>query len=132
MHIKISKKHFCAAATCAALIVSAGSAQAHREFHLLYTFTGSNGGYAVAAPILDSSGNIYGATQAGGGSGCKHLGCGTVFRYSPDGSMTILHAFSDRQGSPNGVTFGPDGALYGAAFSYDDQSRGGILFRLDP
>ena len=54
--------------------------------------------------IQDSSGNFYGTT-AGGGNGtsrqCKQEngGCGTVFKLSPDGSETVLHAFTGKDGT---------------------------------
>lgn len=34
--------------------------------------------------VMDSSGNLYGVTQVGGGEGCGgNNGCGTVFEYAP-------------------------------------------------
>jgi uncharacterized repeat protein (TIGR03803 family) len=102
------------------------------KLHLLHEFTGgADGGFPNSTMVMDAGGSLYGTTKYGGGIGCKHMGCGTVFRYSPDGSIAILHAFGDREGPPNGVTFGPDGALYGAAFSTDDQAPPGIIFRID-
>nr|AYC79433.1 hypothetical protein [uncultured bacterium] len=67
----------------------------------LYAFQGgSNDGALPSAGLVnDASGNLYGTTQAGAGS-CNEVSCGVVFKLSPNGAETILHAFTD----------GPDGA----------------------
>jgi len=49
--------------------------------------------------IMDGSGNLYGTTIWGGDSKCRYSegqGCGTVFKLSPDGVLTVLHAFKGR------------------------------------
>jgi uncharacterized repeat protein (TIGR03803 family) len=66
---------------------------------ILYAFRGGTDGLEpVAGLIADASGNLYGTTIFGGNPDClynlKHLGCGTVFKLSPDGTETILHAFA--------------------------------------
>jgi hypothetical protein len=73
---------------------------------------------------LDSAGNLYGVTGAGGheGDGCDVTGCGVVYKLSPnpDGtwSETVLHAFvANTEGvyHPNtDVAFDAAGNLYGA------------------
>ncbi len=74
--------------------------------------------------ILDGSGNLCGAAQAGG-TGCQGEGaCGTVFELSPNGSggwtETIIYSFPS-QGSegflPNpGLIFDQSGNLYGTTY----------------
>jgi hypothetical protein len=57
---------------------------------VLYTFQGGNdGGFPIGNLVFDSSGNLYGVTQFGGGGSCStngNTGCGTVFELSPNGS----------------------------------------------
>ncbi len=88
------------------------------ELRVLHAFGGgADGAVPNSTMVMDAAGSLYGTTQAGGNSECaNHQGCGTVFRYSPDGSMAILHAFNDREGTPNGLTLTAGGTLYGAAF----------------
>jgi uncharacterized repeat protein (TIGR03803 family) len=51
----------------------------------LYSFQGGDDGRGPMGPlVMDSSGNLYGVTQVGGGEGCGgNNGCGTVFEYAP-------------------------------------------------
>jgi hypothetical protein len=47
----------------------------------LHAFTGGNdGSRADVGVILDSKGNLYGTTYAGGGTGCGGAGCGVVYQ----------------------------------------------------
>jgi uncharacterized repeat protein (TIGR03803 family) len=72
-----------------------------KGFSILHTFAGgTDGSHPVASLLHDSSGNLYGTTGAGGGTGCGGYGCGTVFRIAPDGTSTILYAF---QGGTDGL-----------------------------
>lgn len=80
---------------------------------------------------MDTHGNIYGTTQFGGASCGDSDGCGTVFKLAPDGSETILHAFtcSDDGCYPlAGLIADKKGNLYGAT---SDGSKGsGKLFEI--
>lgn len=52
--------------------------------------------------ILDARGNLYGTTETGGTGNCgqyNQIGCGTVFKLSPSGALTILYSFT---GPPDG------------------------------
>jgi uncharacterized protein (TIGR03437 family) len=68
--------------------------------------------------LQGSDGSFYG-TATGGATGYgvarDSAGYGTIFRLTPAGSLTVLHAFSGADGaSPaNGVIVGPDGNFYG-------------------
>jgi uncharacterized repeat protein (TIGR03803 family) len=84
---------------------------------ILHTFTGGDdGGSPVAALIQGADGNFYGTTTVGGTQGT-----GTIFKITPNGTVTTLYAF-DSDGTDDGDM--PEGALiedssgdfYGTAF----------------
>ena len=86
---------------------------------VIYSFLGpsnSDGANPFGGLVLDSNGNIYGTTYAGGPSNQ-----GTVFELSKKGSTwteTVLHLFDDISGSDGyypygGLTFDAAGNLYG-------------------
>lgn len=80
----------------------------------MFTLThilGPGEGRRPVALLLASDGNLYGTTTAG-----DSTTAGTVFRMTPGGSFTILHAFSYAAGLATpwaGLAQGADGALYG-------------------
>jgi uncharacterized repeat protein (TIGR03803 family) len=102
----------------------------------LYCFRESTGSGAtpLAGVILDSDGNIYGTTQAGG-----HYQTGTVFKLTPgtDGKwqQAILHSFSNKDGDgsyPIGnLIFDTSGNLYGTT-SGGGEYLSGTVFELTP
>jgi uncharacterized repeat protein (TIGR03803 family) len=103
-----------------------------------FSFTGKDGNSPSCCLMRDSSGNLYGTTNFGGGSdGCENNGCGTAFELSPTTgggwSESILHAFreNDDGNEPSGcLTMDATGNLYGTT-----QFGGngvGIVFELTP
>jgi len=71
---------------------------------VLYSFTGgTDGGGPTGNLLMDPQGNIYGTAYFGGDLQCTSIpntsGCGVVFKISPTGHESVLHAF-----------MGPDGA----------------------
>jgi uncharacterized repeat protein (TIGR03803 family) len=100
----------------------------------LYTFTGgSDGSNPYAGLIADASGNLYGTTYAGGGqSNCG--GCGVVFKVTPTGSESVLHAFTgsatgDGQFSVAGLIMDSSDNLYGTTLG---GGKGGTVFKVTP
>jgi len=88
---------------------------------VLHTFTGPDG-WAPASLILEKSGNLYGATAAGGNfNNCygNGNGCGVVFKLSPSSQgwqenvLYNFHGNTDGE-SPVSIIAGPDGSIYGA------------------
>jgi uncharacterized repeat protein (TIGR03803 family) len=54
-----------------------------------------DGANPSAGLLSDKARNLYGTTVYGGGTGCDDgSGCGTVFELAPDGTETVLHAFT--------------------------------------
>jgi len=93
---------------------SAGGAES-----ILYAFKGgtSDGIEPAGGLALDKKGNLYGTTVFGGnGTPCGSAGCGTVFKVTPGGSESVLHAFqggSDGAEPGGGVIRDANGNLYG-------------------
>lgn len=65
----------------------------------LHSFVGSDGSFPYAPLVQGTDGNFYGTTQNGGASLNCHLGCGTVFMMTPNGTLTTLHSFSLTDGA---------------------------------
>jgi uncharacterized repeat protein (TIGR03803 family) len=89
------------------------------SFASLFSFPQVDDGQNPSANLLlAKDGNFYGTTEAGG-----DFGGGTVFRMSPSGNLTLLHAFGsvtnssgvdlDGVGSEGTLIQGTDGGLYG-------------------
>jgi hypothetical protein len=90
---------------------------------VLYSFTGgSDGAQPDGGLVLDSAGNIYGATPTGGDLSCpfSSKGCGVIFKLSPTSNgtwdETVLHTFEDGSdgADPNSpLTLDATGNLFG-------------------
>jgi uncharacterized repeat protein (TIGR03803 family) len=100
---------------------------------VLHNFSGPDGAWPAATPILDAAGNLYGTTYIGGS-----FGCGVVYKLAPnpDGTWSerVLHAFTggwDGCQSDSDLIFDADGNLYG-----ETQTGGslgyGVVFKLRP
>ncbi len=97
----------------------------------VYDFQGgSDGKSPIAGLMIDSSGNIYGATSDGGSEGG-----GTVFELTPSGNtytFKLLYSFSGLQGHNCGpwaaLSMDAGGSLYGT--TYCDGTGGGSVFKL--
>jgi len=99
------------------------------ELAVLYTFTGDpvDGQAPRAGLVLDQQGNLFGTTSGGGPSNC-----GTVFKVTPTGVETVLHAFS---GGPDGfspqasLVLDANGHLYGTTI-YGGAFGAGTVFKV--
>ena len=77
---------------------------------VLHAFTGGTDGSLPIGPLVqDAAGNLFGVAKQGGNLTCPEalqVGCGTVFKISSAGKLTVLHSF---RGGIDGVT--PQGGL---------------------
>jgi uncharacterized repeat protein (TIGR03803 family) len=93
-------------------------------FSTLYSFTdGDDGAHPKAQLLQGNDGNFYGTTLDGGGKAgqrqCSVNGCGTVFKITPQGTLTTLHDFNGdpEPAHPGSLTQGTDGNFYGTSFT---------------
>ncbi len=113
----------------------------------LYSFCGQvdpstgncvDGGYPDSL-IEASDGNFYGTTYAGGEFGNATSG-GTVFKLTPSGTLTVLHAFCSTVDTnsdvcvdgnrPGGLIEGSDGNLYGTTIDGGSGGGYGTVFKV--
>jgi uncharacterized repeat protein (TIGR03803 family) len=118
----VSNIHF-ACGIALSLLATIDSADSKEGFAVLYAFKGgSDGNGSRAGLIADQAGNLYGTTSSGGAMSCpgsEGAGCGTVFRFAPDGTKTVLYAFtggSDGAYPFASLTADQAGNLYGTTY----------------
>ncbi|HZT43750.1 MAG TPA: choice-of-anchor tandem repeat GloVer-containing protein [Chthonomonadaceae bacterium] len=95
----------------------------------LYSFNVDSDGQegSLTSLIQGSDGNFYGTTGGGGPNGM-----GTVFKMTPDGTLTTLHTFNGSDGSsPEGLVEGSDGNYYGAT-DRGGPNDNGTIFQITP
>jgi uncharacterized repeat protein (TIGR03803 family) len=97
----------------------------------LYSFCSqagcTDGEYPEAGLIQGTDGNLYGEAVNGGafGGGCGSYGCGTLFKITPQGTLTTLYTFcvqpndncTDGELPIGGLIQGTDGSFYGTTAS---------------
>jgi uncharacterized repeat protein (TIGR03803 family) len=84
-----------------------------------WNFSGPDGDLpAYGNLISDKSGNIYGTTVLGGVRGCN---CGTVFEYTPGGTLKSLYSFTNTGGDganpEGGLVMSGAGNLFGTTLN---------------
>jgi uncharacterized repeat protein (TIGR03803 family) len=108
---------------------------------ILHSFqNGNDGAYPVAGLLAGGKGALYGTTLNGGGaafcSSSSNLGCGTVFKLTPNGlsyTESILYSFQGgNDGSnPLGGLVSKNGALFGTTANSGPYGFG-TVFELTP
>jgi len=109
-----------------------------QTFTTLANFDGSNGSSPAASLIEGADGNLYGTTESGGGGNSCFAqgGCGTIFKITPDGTLTTLYVFCSRSGCSDGISpygglvQGADGNFYGTTIGGGDNA--GTVFKITP
>jgi len=105
-------------------------------FRVVYKFRGGkpDGHNPVGKLVMDKSGNLYGATSAGG-----QYGMGAVYELTPAGNgqwtETVLFSFgggvlTDALNPSGGLIFDAAGNLYGVTSSGGTYYRGGTVYEL--
>lgn len=99
---------------------------------VLYRFTGgSDGGFPSAALIIDKAGNLYGTTDAGGGSS----GSGVIFEIAFNTwTETVLYSFTGGSDGANPcarLLIDKAGNLYGTT-TFGGANDNGSAFELSP
>ncbi len=86
------------------------------ELTFLHGFTNGPEGDIPNSLVQAGDGNFYGACSAGGPAGYNY---GTVFRMTPEGQVTLVHAFAAGSEGvyPYQLILGNDGDLYGATMN---------------
>jgi uncharacterized repeat protein (TIGR03803 family) len=102
---------------------------------VLYALQGdANGSGPIGALVRDPQGNLYGTASTGGDLRCiRKTSCGLVYKLTPDGTFTVLHAFEVADGiyPAGGLTSDAAGNLYGTT-SQGGAYTQGTVFELTP
>jgi len=111
---------------------------------VLHFFDGTDGFNSRASLTFDGAGNLYGTTLSGGTGKCTNgngnvVGCGTVFRLTPDGKgswkETVLYSFqyngTDGLDPTGRVALDTSGNLYGTTYLGGPYIYG-TVFKLAP
>jgi hypothetical protein len=107
------------------ILTLASSASAEWKEKVLYSFQGgtTDGSSPAGGVVFDAAGNLYGATDQGGGE-CPPAQCGTVFQLAPPAKSgdpwteTVLHVFKGNASGDGNTPVGSvildsSGNLYG-------------------
>jgi uncharacterized repeat protein (TIGR03803 family) len=96
---------------------------------LTHSYSGilADGAAPAAALVSADDGQLYGTTGRGG-----RFGLGTIFRITPDRTVTVLHSFAaDADGAiPQALVQASDGSFYGTTLRGAGQAAGGTVFRM--
>ena len=64
--------------------------------------TAPDGALPYAGLVQATNGDLYGTTEYGSSLNCSPYGCGTVFKFTPSGTLTTLYTFCTQSGCPDG------------------------------
>jgi uncharacterized repeat protein (TIGR03803 family) len=101
----------------------------------LHSFDGTDGAFPYAGLVQATDGNLYGTTAEGGANSCivsgKNLGCGTVLKITPSGTLTTLHSFDGTDGAfpYAGLVQATNGDFYGTTTG-DGANGVGTVYKL--
>jgi uncharacterized repeat protein (TIGR03803 family) len=96
---------------------------------IVHSMAGTEAADPFGELVLGRDGNFYG-TSALGGTGV-FTGNGVVYRVTPGGALTTLHAFTgpDGQSPQTGLVLGPDGNFFGTTAT-GGATNNGTVFRI--
>ncbi|MDQ6632357.1 MAG: hypothetical protein M3Y82_11495 [Verrucomicrobiota bacterium] len=95
----------------------------------LVSFNYTNGSYPEAALIQATDGNFYGTTVYGGAYGDQYNTYGTIFKMTPNGTLTTVVSFAGTNGANPAAALmqANDGNFYGTT-RFGGDLRGGTSF----
>ena len=101
----------------------------------LVNFAGTDGAFPKAGLIAGGDGNFYGTTSRGGTDDAFSLGAGTIFKVTPQGSLTMVSNFNSLgEGRPENpvapLFLASDGKFYGTS-ELGGSEGSGTVFRFD-
>ena len=107
----------------------------------LYSFCSqtncTDGAEPYGGLVQAANGNFYGTTYGGGANAdCFGQGCGTVFRITPSGALTMLYSFCAQSGCTDGerpeapLVQAANGNFYGTTFG--GANKRGTVFKITP
>jgi uncharacterized repeat protein (TIGR03803 family) len=114
----------------ALLAMVLASPAAAATFETLFSFNQTSGAFPSSGVVADAAGNLFGTTTYGPGG---VFGLGTVYRFGTDGSMTLLHNFTngaDGSSPTAGLIADATGKFYGTTGVGGANDRG-TIFRID-
>jgi uncharacterized repeat protein (TIGR03803 family) len=122
---------------CLVLFLAAATAIAARaqNFTTLHSFDGADGSGPEGTLIQGLDGNFYGTTTQGGANAGGGSPDGTIYKITPQGTLTVLHSFCSQTGCPGGAApfagllLGHDGNFYGTA-NGAGTFAGGTVFKI--
>ena len=128
----MSKLNFCMRA-CALFVLWATTTVTlpAQTFKSLKSFDNTNAAFPWATLVQANDGNFYGTTQNGGNTACT-LGCGTIFKITPNGKLTTF-SFDGTNGSQPfaGLVQTANGDFYGVTTT-GGANDAGTVFKFTP
>jgi uncharacterized repeat protein (TIGR03803 family) len=109
------------------LLATAAVSLPAQTFKTVHSFDNTDGEYPWAPPVQASDGNFYGTTQNGGNAACSS-GCGTIFRITPNGRLTMF-SFDGTNGSQPfaGLVQSANGDFYGVTLTGGTANEGTVF-----
>jgi uncharacterized repeat protein (TIGR03803 family) len=100
----------------------------------LHSFDLSDGAAPAQGLVQATDGDFYGTTLRGGvvNDTCP-MGCGTIFKITPEGTLTTLHSFNSIDGANpqyGALIQAVDGNFYGTTAEGGDNGNYGTVFKI--
>jgi uncharacterized repeat protein (TIGR03803 family) len=133
------KRAYAVLVLCAATAIALPA----QTFTTLVSFDGTDGNtaFGLAGLVQATNGDLYGTTYLGGANFvcCGENGGGTVFRITPNGTLTTLYSFCPQSGCTDGAGANPNAGLvqatngdfYGTTVN-GGANGGGTVFKMTP
>jgi uncharacterized repeat protein (TIGR03803 family) len=119
------------------VLCAAATAAPAQTFTTLHSFDLTDGAGPEATLLQATDGNLYGTTDSGGGPGICDIGCGTVFKITPSGTLTKIYSFCTQMFCPDGadpeagLVQANNGNFYGTTYGGGANDEG-TVFKITP